>query len=322
MYALRLSDHQFWGIESVGATRELADELAFLLGLEPMQGFPDRAIRLERLTMTTSGENGCRWLSQYGYPGHEWRVRILRSLQYWCHPTVPDVIFRLRQTEDPRRLKEQMRHVLFPVYESTVCRGGLPLHAALVESDGRGILLVGRSGVGKSTACRRLPPGWNVVCDDMALAVQTAGGGFRVHPLPTWSAVRIGSREQTWDINRSVRLRAIFFLTQAAEDEVIPAGKAMASVILKDAAMTVFNSVQAGPRYMGKSPLFGIVFSNAASIASTIPTYILHISLTGRFWEKIEAILEKEERDRLLYRGDHVPIQKAMGAISCKGERP
>jgi hypothetical protein len=34
---------------------------------------------------------------------------------------------------------------------------------------------------------------------------------------------------------------AIFFLTQADEDEVFPAGRAMASVILADAAMTIFR---------------------------------------------------------------------------------
>ena len=28
-------------------------------------------------------------------------------------------------------------------------------------------------------------------------------------------------------------------------------------------------------------------------MARAVPTYILRLSLTGRFWEKIEAILEK-----------------------------
>ncbi len=290
MHEFRLSDDQYWGIESANNAGEWADELARLLGLEPLQGCPDRIIRLERLTMATGGENGCRWLPQSGYPGHEWRVRILRSLQYWCHPAVPDVIFRLHQTTDPRQVKQQMRHVLFPVYEAAICRGGLPLHAALVEHNGRGFLLVGRSGVGKSTACRRLPPDWNVLGDDLALAVRTSNGGFRVHPLPTWSAVRIGSNEQEWNIKQSVCLAAIFFLVQAAEDIVTPAGKAMATVILNDAAMTIFHALQAGPGLHEKSPLFGNVFSNAAAMVQSVPSYVLRLSLTGRFWEKIEGV--------------------------------
>ena len=306
MYELRLSDHQHWGIEAAKEVWEWADEFAFLLGLELLQGRPDRTIHLERLLTATGSEEGCPRVFSYGYPGEEWQVRILRSLEHWRHPAVPDVIFRLRQTEDPRRLKEQMRHVLFPIYESTVCKGGLPLHAALVEHDGEGVLLVGRSGVGKSTACRRLRPGWNVLCDDMALAVRTSGGGFRVHPLPTWSVVRAGTKERTWNIKYSVGLKGIFFLTQAAEDEVIPAGKAMASVILADAAMTVFHSVQAGPGPMEKSPLFSNVFANAAAMAATVPAFVLRVSLRGRFWEKIEEVLEQVKQSRGMFCGEAV----------------
>ncbi len=137
-----------------------------------------------------------------------------------------------------------MRCALFPVYDLTVRRGGLPLHGALVERDGRGVLLVGRSGVGKSTACRRLPPRWNALGDDLALAVRRPGGGFAVHPLPTWSAVGPDLEKRAWDINRGVHLSAVFFLTQAAEDEILPAGKAMATVVLADAAMKIFESVR------------------------------------------------------------------------------
>jgi len=316
MYELRLSDKQYWGIESAKDAQEWADEFAGLLGLDLMQGFPDRTIHLEWLPTTTGSEKECLYVPPYGYPGEEWKVRMLRSLEHWRHPAVTDVIFRLRQMTDPRRVKEQMRHVLFPVYESTVCSGGLPLHAALVEHDGRGVLLVGRSGVGKSTACRRLPHRWSVLCDDMALAVRTTGGGFRVHPLPTWSVVRAGEKEQTWDIKRSVSLRAIFFLTQAVEDEVIPAGGAMASVILTDAAMTVFYSLQAGPGLLEKSPLFSNLFANAATMAQVVPSYILRLSLTGCFWEKIEEVLGQEKRDRLLFRGGDAHVYRATAGIA------
>jgi SynChlorMet cassette protein ScmC len=105
------------------------------------------------------------------------------------------------------------------------------------------------------------------------------------------------SEKRTWDIKQGVRLSAIFFLTQAAEDEVVPAGTAMASVILADAAMTIFHSVQARPNPMEKSPLFSGVFDNAATMANSVPSYVLRLSLEGRFWEKIEKVLEKEKGD-------------------------
>jgi SynChlorMet cassette protein ScmC len=291
MYAFCLSDNQYWGIESAEDTREWADEFARLLGLEPSEGCPDRMIRLERL----ASQYGCPWVPPHGYPGEEWRVRVLYSLEDWRHPDVQDIIFRLRRTEHPGQVKLQMIQTLLPVYESTVFAGGLPLHAALVEHDRRGVLLVGRSGVGKSTACRRLPPWWNVLCDDTALAVRTSDGGCRVHPLPTWSVVTVGSGEQIWDIRQSVRLSAVFFLTQAAQDEVLPAGRAMASVVLADAAMTIFNTVKVSTRAFEPSPLRGDIFTNAASMANSIPSYILRLTLEGRFWEKIEEVLERQD---------------------------
>ena len=204
----------------------------------------------------------------------------------------------LHETQDFLQVKEQMRCALFPVYDLTVRRGGLPLHGALVERDGRGVLLVGRSGVGKSTACRRLPPQWNVLGDDLALAVRRPGGGFAAHPLPTWSAVGPDAEKRAWDIKRGIRLSAIFFLTQADEDEVIPAGRAMASVILADAAMTIFRSVRVQEQSLEKKLLGGNAFANAAAMVNSIPSYILRLSLTGRFWEKIEEALEEKRRSR------------------------
>lgn len=35
------------------------------------------------------------------------------------------------------------------------------------------------------------------------------------------------------------------------------------------------------------------VFANAASLAAAVPAYRLNVSLTGRFWEKIEDVLGK-----------------------------
>ncbi len=43
-----------------------------------------------------------------------------------------------------------------------------------------------------------------------------------------------------------------------------------------------------------------MIFDNAVSIARDIPAYILRVSLQGRFWEKIEEVLEKGEVTRPL----------------------
>jgi SynChlorMet cassette protein ScmC len=292
MYGFRLSDGRSWGIQPGKDTGVWADEFARLLGLKPLRDLPDETIRLERLPPPSGTDDGCV-RAPHVCAGTGWHLRTSPFMELWHHPVLREIICRLHDTQDFLQVKEQMRCALFPVYDLTVRRGGLPLHGALVKQGGRGVLLVGRSGVGKSTACRRLPPRWNVLGDDLALAVRKTGGGFAVHPLPTWSAVGQDSEMRRWDIQRGVRLSAIFFLTQADEDELIPAGRAMASVILADAAMTIFRSVRVQEQSLEKKLLGGNAIANAAAMANSIPSYILRLSLTGHFWEKIESVLEK-----------------------------
>jgi len=292
MHGFSLLDSQTWGIRPGSETGEWADAFAHLLGLGPLDGLPDETIRLERISPASVPDEGCPRAPR-GCDGAGWHVRTSPFLEVWRRPAVREIVCGLHETADFLQVREQMRCALFPVYDLTVRRGGLPLHCALVERGGRGVLLVGRSGVGKSTACRRLPEGWNPLCDDLALAVRVPGGGFAAHPLPTWSAVRSDSEKHTWDIQRGVRLSAIFFLAQSAEDDVLPAGKAVATVILADAAMMIFGTVRVRDRSLEKKLLGGNAVANAAAMARSVPTYILRLSLMGRFWENIESVLEK-----------------------------
>ena len=283
MYGFRLADSQVWGVQPGKGTGEWAGAFARLLGLDLLPYIPDKVMRLERLPHPSGPDED------------SWQVRKSPFLEIRRHPSVREIVCGLHETADFSQVREQMRCALFPVYGLTVRRGGLPLHCALVEREGRGVLLVGRSGAGKSTACRRLPEGWNPLCDDLALVVRLSGGGFAAHPLPTWSAVGPDPGKRTWDINRGVRLSAIFFLAQCAEDEILPAGTAMASVVLTDAAMTIFRSVRVQEQSLEKKLLGGNAFANAAAMARSVPSYILRLSLTGRFWEKIEEILVREK---------------------------
>lgn len=293
MYSFSLSDGQSWGIHPAEEAREWADGFACLLSLSSSQAYPDCMIRLERFPQGGAAGNGGRALPPRGCFGGGWRVGIFPHLEVWRHEMLRESVCRLHRTDNPSRVREQMRHALMPLYESTVRRGGLPLHAALVERDGRGVLLVGRSGVGKSTACLRLPREWTVLGDDLALAVRKREGGFAVHPLPTWSRVGIGSDDEAWDISHGVDLSAIFFLAQAGDDETEPAGRAVATVILAHAAETIFNSVRTRNHTFEESPLKGNIFANAVSMVNSVPSYILRLTLRGRFWEKIEEAMEE-----------------------------
>jgi hypothetical protein len=75
--------------------------------------------------------------------------------------------------------------------------------------------------------------------------------------------------------------------------------KSMAAVSLTASTMEVFRSVDPLFPTQEEAGVKKALYDNAASIALAVPACILRISLTGRFWEKIEALLETG--DRLLF---------------------
>jgi SynChlorMet cassette protein ScmC len=184
-----------------------------------------------------------------------------------------------------------MQNALYPVYESVVRAGGVPLHAALVEFEGKGVLLAGRSGAGKSTGCHRLPRPWKVHSDDMALVVRQAPGLYRVHPLPTWSVVNPGRKNRCWHLRRHVPLSALCFLEQAKEDEIGPLGGAMGSALINESAKVIFSCANAFRMDTADPGFKGKRFLNSADIAQATPLFTLRVSLAGRFWELIEHAL-------------------------------
>jgi SynChlorMet cassette protein ScmC len=161
---------------------------------------------------------------------------------------------------------------------------------------GHGILLAGRSGVGKSTASMRLPPPWRALADDMALVVRDeaphAGGVYWVHPWPTWSWF-FGREDRrpgggTWDVQQAVPLRTIFVLEQGEEDRAEPIGPGRAVALLAELAR------QTSTRGMSLDEIaaFNLQrFENLCALVRAVPAYLLHVSLDGAFWEEIARAL-------------------------------
>jgi len=176
-------------------------------------------------------------------------------------------------------------------------KGGLPLHGALIERDGTGVLLIGSGGTGKSTCSRRIPDPWRALADDEAI-VLPAGGAERgsearylLHPLPTWSDYLLNRSHGSWDVRRTVPLRAFFFLERAEKDSVHPVGQGNAAVLLNQSASQVMRR----KLEMGEEPLTPAVrkdiFNTAGELAVMVPAYRLKVSLRGRFWEEIGSVL-------------------------------
>jgi SynChlorMet cassette protein ScmC len=201
-----------------------------------------------------------------------------------------------------------MRYALYPILDGAVCDGGLPLHAALVEREGVGILIAAASGVGKSTCCRRLPAPWNVLSDDMSLVVPAADGIWQAHPLPTWSAIKAG--EVTWPcrINTGIPVEAIFFLIRSETDGVDKLGRGVSAIGIKDNSSICFHYLD---RYFHEAhhrPLRKKIFDNAVLLTARLLVYALRASLHGRFWEKIEEVLGQVK----------LPVGGFCGETACR----
>ncbi len=311
IYALQLADGGCWGIESSGQTEPWAVKMARAMGMERAEERPDRALLLEQVGFDPSVAWVSRWKPPEGYPAGGWRVRLLSpGLEIWQHPDICETVCGLAMFHNRVITVEQMRHCLLPFYEDAAGRAGLPLHAALMEFGGRGVLFAGRSGAGKTTACRRIPAPWTPLSDDTALVVRGEDGRYYAHALPTWSAIRSGDANRTCNVSRSLPLAALFFIVQAGSDEVIPVGGGTASVLIDQASMMVFRSVRPiGQRELSPR-LKRMVFNNAASLAASVPGYVLRLSLTGCFWEKIEEVLGQLKQPRGILCGETEGIKK------------
>lgn len=231
-----------------------------------------------------------------------------------------DVVFRLEPTRTPQPwrglgspsagrepltaeqwLCQQVVRLSTCISRESLPRGGALLHSGLAllppslapagsgPGEERGVLLAGRSGVGKSTAARRLPPPWRALADEATLVVGGEKGTYWAHPWPTWSrffGAGKGDGRDAWDVQRAVPLRAIFVLEQGEEDHLAPLGPGQAVALLAELAL------QTATHFFRGLPHDEIVafnrqrFENLCALVRCVPAYLLHVSLTGTFWEE------------------------------------
>lgn len=174
-------------------------------------------------------------------------------------------------------------------------RGGVLLHAALATwpygNVPRGVLFVAPGSTGKSTATRRLPPPWRVLCDDTTLVVRDKRGQYWAHPVPTWSRFYAYNRARggVWDTQSAVRLGAIFFLSQAATDRVeLLESPTCAVALLAESAEQVGRAGRCPPYLSHQCSTHHERLANVEALAHAIPCWRLHLSLNGAFWNHVE----------------------------------
>lgn len=169
--------------------------------------------------------------------------------------------------------------------------GGVLLHGALAERGGRGVLLLGPSGRGKTTASRRLPPPWESLSDDMSLVLPEDPGSWRAHPWVTWSRCPAGEGGSPWDAGRSAVLGGLFFLVRAPDDRVERIGAGRAACLLVESSEQAWLAGSALVADDAMKAIRGQAFPNIAALAREVPAFLLHISPAGPFWTAIEEAL-------------------------------
>jgi len=170
-------------------------------------------------------------------------------------------------------------------------RGGVLLHGALAEKEGRGVILAAPGGTGKSTASERLPGSWRSLSDDAALVVRGARGGYCAHPWPTWSRFFAGDPAETWPVREAVSLEAIFFLSQASADRTQSLGPGHAVTMLVESAEQASLPMTRGMTAKEARAVRLQRFDNLCALAQAVPAHVLHLSLEGSFWQEIERVI-------------------------------
>jgi SynChlorMet cassette protein ScmC len=190
----------------------------------------------------------------------------------------------------------KMEQVAAAIAARSLARGGILLHGALAVRDGAGFVLAGPSGIGKSTASRRLPLPWQSLSDDCALVVRDANGLYWAHPWPTWSRLRDRGPAASWPVEQAVPLKALMFLSQSSSDRAEPVTTTPATAFIMESAYHLARVVAFTPDAGANRAVSAKYLRAARALAATVPAFRLHISLTGCFWDEIGRAMGSKPR--------------------------
>lgn len=183
------------------------------------------------------------------------------------------------------------------IARGTQSRGGVLLHGALAARDGMGVILAAPGGTGKTTASNRLPAPWHSLCDDTTLVACDPQGRYWAHPWPTWSRFMAGGEGGAWNVQGAVPLAGIFMLARATEDRTNRVGPGEAAGLFLECARQASMFMPLGLFREEVRALHLERFANLSEMARVTPTHMLHITLTGTFWQEIDKALNDDRRD-------------------------
>jgi SynChlorMet cassette protein ScmC len=210
-----------------------------------------------------------------------------------CSSTIHNepTICQVNATKDNDAFAVQLMQLSLIFCRRAEAQGGVFVHGALAEKDGKGVILAGPGDTGKTTASRRLPFPWKSLSDDCTLVVKDANGKYHAHPWPTWSTFMFGGSGGSWNVQHSIPLKGIFILSQSATDRVEPVGQGQSACMINETAEQAWMSLLNNIEYEQLAAMSLQRFNNICELVKTVPTHLLHFSRNGSFWEEIEQEL-------------------------------
>ena len=216
----------------------------------------------------------------------------------------------------------QMERIAAWIALESLPRGGLLLHGALAEYKGAGYIMAGPSGVGKSTASRRLPLPHRSLCDDKTLVVRDRTGRYWAHPWPTWSLFHNGRPDGSWPVEDAVPLQGIFFLRQSAFEQLQPTDRTHATALIMESAIDLIRVITRLSEAGESQRLWEDHLAAAKALATAVPVYSLQTSIQGRFWTEIEQVLPDRGKSAVrdvVGEEESSPVRSPADGLSLRG---
>jgi SynChlorMet cassette protein ScmC len=293
-YLLELNNQLLWNLTSTDATAAWLNRFATILQLEAGFKVGQPEIRFVRgvapgLCRTLGAETDLTITSKLREDG--WRPSDLGIARLWSRSDEPHLFYELMDSRPELPDIMSMSQAFHPVYSKALELGGMPLHAALVDLDGKGVLIAGAGGSGKSTTCCRLPAGWKALAEDEALLLRDQGDGYWAHPFPTWKDQLPTGAESKCNLKQRVPVVALFFLDGWDDDRVSEIGSGQAAVKINQSSTQICFIHVDNLESTEQNEWRARIFENACRLAKQVPAYLLRVTAAGRFWEKMETVL-------------------------------
>ena len=291
-YQLQLSSEVQWLIGNTQGCAEWTNEFCKVLELSRSVN----SASIPKFIFTTDSEQITEHpiFQRSGFPKLTWTNYKYFGSRIWYNNHTFDLFCQITEPETFDDKIYSMWAVVHAVYRRAVQIGGTPLHAAISEQDGKGIVFAAPGGGGKSTTSKRLSENFQLHGDDEVLVLPDDSESFIAHPFPTWSNFLYKRPKVSWKVEKKIPLKAAFFIEKADKEEIIPLKSHEASALFNQSIRQI---MMRGWHLSGpdtKSRLIKECFGIAVDLAKSIPAFKIRLTLEGSFEDTLEKVLKEK----------------------------